>query len=252
MPFTETEDGKVELVAELRPGYEEECARRQERLSLVHGFALLSSALFVTAGVAWISGVHGDLWEEIITRKILAYVLFFGEMASIEVMRRTVVNFHTPMVLAFLYAFAVLNGISFSVFLLFLPAEALAYGFLISALAFGTMSTYGAIRGADLSRTRNVMSLFAVGIAWMVLFRVAFHLGKWSQPTAAVGLAAFGALYAFHLEDIHEMWIDADGANNAWRAAALNAALIYLEFLNLYGVVVASLRSGKSRAIFKE
>lgn len=252
LPFTETEDGRVELVAELRPGYQEECARRQERLSLVHGFALLGSALLLTASVAWITGVHGDLWEEIITRKILAYALFFGEMASIEIMRRTVVNFRTPMVMAFLFAFAVLNGISFSVFLLFLSAEALAYGFLISALTFGTMSAYGAICGADLSRTRNVMALFAVGIAWMVLFGRLFDLAKWSQPTAAVGLAAFGALYAFHLEDIHEMWIDAGGESNALRAAALNAALIYLEFLNLYGVVMASLRSGKSRRIFED
>ncbi|HVP63448.1 MAG TPA: Bax inhibitor-1 family protein [candidate division Zixibacteria bacterium] len=243
LPFTETDDGKVELVAELKPGYEEECARKQERLSLVHGFALLSSALLVTAGTAWISGAHGSLGEEIITRKVLAYALFFGEMASLEVMRRTVVSFGTPMVLAFLYAFGILNGISFSVFLLFLPAGALAYGFLISALTFGTMSAYGAIRGVDLSRTRNVMALFAVGIAWMVLLSFVLNLEKWSNPTAAVGLAAFGALYAFHLEDIHEMWIDAGGASNAWRAAALNAALIYLEFLNLYGYIMRSPRN---------
>jgi FtsH-binding integral membrane protein len=252
LPFTETDDGKVELVAELQPGYEEECARRLERLSLVHGFALLSAALFVTAGVAWIAGVHGSLEEEIITREILAYALFFGEMASIELIRRAVVNFRTPMVLVFLFAFAILNGISFSVFLLFLSAEALAYGFLISALTFGTMSAYGAIRGIDLSRTRYVMSLFAVGIAWMALFGATFDLAKWSQPTAAVALAAFGALYAFHLEDIRETWIDAGGAGNAWRAAALNAALMYIEFLNLYGFLVRSLNSAKSRRIFED
>jgi FtsH-binding integral membrane protein len=96
------------------------------------------------------------------------------------------------------------------------------------------------------------MLLFAVGIAWMVLLSVSFNLAKWSQPTAAVGLAAFGALYAFHLEDIHEMWIDAGGAGNAWRAAALNAALIYLEFLNLYGFLMRSLGSARSRRIFED
>ncbi|HEX8926762.1 MAG TPA: Bax inhibitor-1 family protein, partial [Terriglobales bacterium] len=167
LPFTESDEGRVELVAELRPGYEEDYARRQEQRSLVHGFALLAGALLVTAGVALISGGHGSLGEEIITRKILAYALFFGEMASIGVMRRAVVSFRTPGVLVFLFAFAMLNGISFSVFLLFIPAEALAYGFLVSALAFGSMAVYGALRNRDLAATRQIMMLFAVGIAWM-------------------------------------------------------------------------------------
>jgi FtsH-binding integral membrane protein len=218
----------------------------------VHGFALLAAALLVTAGVALISGAHGSLGEEIITRKVLAYALFFGEMASIDVMRRAVVNFRTPMVLAFLFAFAILNGISFSVFLLFVPAEALAYGFLVAALTFGAMGLYGAISGGDLSSTRSVMSLFAVGIAWMLVFRVAFHLGNWFQPTAAVGLAAFGSLYAFHVEDIHEMWIDAGGASSGWRASGLNAVLIYLEFLNLYGVVVQFIGRTRTRRVFED
>jgi len=252
LPFTETDDGKVELVAELRPGYDEERARKQELCSLVHGFALLAGALLVTAGVAWVSGSQGSLGDEFVSRKVLAYVLFFAEMASVGLMQRAVLNFRTAGVLVFLFVFAILNGISFSVFLLFVPAAALAYGFLVAAMTFATMSIYGAVSGRDLSATPQVMSLFVVGLAWMVAFHFLFSLGNWFQSTAAVGLGAFIALYAFHTEDIHEMWLDAGGASSGWRAAGLNAVLIYLEFLNLYGVVVQYVGRAGTRKVFED
>ena len=131
--------------------------------------------------------------------------------------------------------YAALNGLTFSILLLFYTGESLASTFLSCAALYGTASIYGMVTKRDL---RSVGSFFFIGLIGLV---ISMFINYFLQSTAlafaisAIGVVVFTALTAYDTQKIADMAaeLEADGATSA-KLSILGALTLYLDFLNLF------------------
>lgn len=133
-------------------------------------------------------------------------------------------------------AYAVLNGVTCSVYFLKFTSESIASTFFITAGTFGALSLYGMFTKRDLSSIGRIlfMSLIGLIIASLVNLFMRNEMIYWIISYA--GVAIFVGLTAYDTQKIKQMLeVHGTEVNDTTQKLALMGALtLYLDFINLF------------------
>ncbi len=132
------------------------------------------------------------------------------------------------------FTYAALLGISLATIFIAYTIGSIARVFFISAAAFGALSLYGYTTKRNLSAIGSflVMGLFGVILAMLVnLFLKSSAL---DFAFSVVGVLVFAGLTAWDTQKIKEMYNANDDAQSAGRKAVMGALSLYLDFINLF------------------
>lgn len=133
-------------------------------------------------------------------------------------------------------AYAVLNGVTCSVYFLVFTSESIASTFFITAGTFGALSLYGMFTKRDLSSIGRIlfMSLIGLIIASLVNLFMRNEMIYWIISYA--GVAIFVGLTAYDTQKIKQMLeVHGTEVNDTTQKLALMGALtLYLDFINLF------------------
>ena len=132
------------------------------------------------------------------------------------------------------FTYAALLGISLATIFIAYTIGSIARVFFISAAAFGALSLYGYTTKRNLSAIGSflVMGLFGVILAMLVnLFLKSSAL---DFAISVVGVMVFAGLPAWDTQKIKEMYNANDDAQSAGRKAVMGALSLYLDFINLF------------------
>jgi FtsH-binding integral membrane protein len=141
-------------------------------------------------------------------------------------------QYSTALGLFMLYA-ALLGAALTSIFVVYTGAS-IARVFFISAASFGALSLYGYTTQRDLSAFGSflIMGLFGIIIASLVnLFLASSALGF---AISVIGVLVFAGLTAWDTQKIKEMYSASDDGTVAGRKAVMGALSLYLDFINLF------------------
>jgi FtsH-binding integral membrane protein len=245
-----------DLPAEFQPKQEPPAASAVERIDeqfklgrqllMMRVFALMFGSLLLTAAVAWLVGEAAELPDNFEVRQIHVQILFFCELGSVIYLARVVPRLNTVTAGTVLAAFAAFNGVSFAVFSPYLPAHAVAYGFLLTALAFAAMWLYAYRTRLRLNSVRAWATMMCLGLGLIVAGAIFPHTTIAHAGAAFLGVVFFANLVAYHAEDIEEMYLEFEDDANGWKAAFCGALLVYLDFVNLYVLVVSVLARARN------
>ena len=132
------------------------------------------------------------------------------------------------------YIFASLMGLSLSSIFIVYTGESIARVFFITAAAFGGLSLYGYTTKKDLSGigTFAIMGLFGIIIASIVNIFVASSALQFMISVG--GVLVFSILTAYDTQKIKEMYNEIDGSDVAGKKAIMGALTLYLDFINLF------------------
>jgi hypothetical protein len=141
-------------------------------------------------------------------------------------------QFTTAMALFLLYA-GLLGVMLSSVFLSYTGAS-ITRVFFISAASFGALSLYGYTTQRDLSGMGSfmVMGLFGIIIASVVNIFLKSSGLDWM--ISVIGVLVFAGLTAYDTQRIKEMYDVNDDGTVAGRKAVMGALSLYLDFINLF------------------
>lgn len=133
-------------------------------------------------------------------------------------------------------AYALLNGVTCSVYFLAYTSESIASTFFITAGTFGAMSLYGMFTKRDLSSIGRIlfMSLIGLIIASLVNLFMKSEMVYWI--ISYVGVALFVGLTAYDTQKIKAM-LEQHGTevnDNTQKLALMGALTLYLDFINLF------------------
>jgi FtsH-binding integral membrane protein len=132
------------------------------------------------------------------------------------------------------WAFAALMGLSLgSVFLVFTGAS-LARVFFITASVFGAMSLYGYTTSRDLSGWGSFLFMGLIGIIIAMLVNLFIASSALHFAISVIGVLVFTGLTAYDTQRIKEVYVEADGAETTGRKAILGALRLYLDFINMF------------------
>lgn len=132
------------------------------------------------------------------------------------------------------WGFAALMGLSLASIFLVYAHGSIARVFFISAAAFGGLSLYGYTTKKDLSGWGSFLIMGLIGIIIASLVNIFLASSALQFAISVIGVLVFAGLTAYDTQQIKEMYYEADGAEVAGKKAIMGALRLYLDFINLF------------------
>ena len=132
------------------------------------------------------------------------------------------------------WAYAGLVGLSLSGIFLIYTGESIARVFFISAATFGATSLYGYTTRTDLSRFGSFLFMGVIGIVIAGLVNMFLASSALQFAISVIGVLVFVGLTAYDTQRVKEIYRAGEDDVVAGKKAILGALALYLDFLNLF------------------
>lgn len=212
-------------------GYEEGL---QSYLSSV--YAYMAGGLAISGLVGYLAAASG-FYQQIATTPMI-WIVMIAPLAlllflTFRIDRLSVGAAH----LAF-WAYAALIGLSIAGIFLVYTGTSIASTFFISAATFGSTSLYGHTTRRDLSRFGSFLFMALLGFMTAILVNIFMASTRFEFVISIAGVLLFVGLTAYDTQRIKEGFAASEGADAAARKAILGALTLYLDFINLFLVLL--------------
>lgn len=195
-------------------------------------FLWMVLGLLVTFGVAiatWLSGlvvlaVRGNL------------LILIATLVLAITMSRRIEGLSVGAAKAMFVAYAVLLGLTMSIYLLIYDLAYLIYVFGATAIYFAVLAAYGYVTKRDLSGYRSILIF---GLIFLILFGLLSlflpGLNGLDRIVCLVGIAVFLGFTAYDTQKIRAFYSYYSGYPDMLEKASIFSALqLYLDFINLF------------------
>ena len=219
------------------------------RAHMIRVYNYMASAVALTGVVAWLtyqaaggdaiavtgSGITGlTPFGQAVFSGPLMIILMLGTLGLVFFLSFRIHRLQYSTALTVFMVYAALLGVTLSSIFLAYTGASITRVFFISAASFGALSLWGYTTQRDLTGMGSflIMGLFGLIIAMIVnIFLKSTGL---DFVISAAGVLIFAGLTAWDTQKIKEMFDPSDDANGAGRKAVMGALSLYLDFINLF------------------
>jgi FtsH-binding integral membrane protein len=215
------------------------------RAHMVRVYNHMTAGLVVTGIVAYLVSHQLGLMQAIFGTP-LRYLVIFAPLAFVMVMSFGIQKLSLGALTATFYGFSVAMGLSLSTIFLVYTGGSIAQVFFISAATFLGMSLYGYTTKADLTSwgSFGIMAVFGIIIAQLV--NMFLHSAGMGFAISVIGVIAFTALTAYDTQKIKEQYSESWGAESNGKLALMGALNLYLDFINLFLMLLRLMGNNRS------
>jgi len=132
------------------------------------------------------------------------------------------------------WAFAALMGLSLSGVFLVYTGESIVQTFLITAIAFGSLSLYGYTTNRNLSGFGTFLFMGLVGVIVASIVNIFLQSSALQFAVSAIGVLVFAGLTAYDTQSIKSLYYASDSQAVAAKKSIMGALRLYLDFINLF------------------
>ncbi len=240
---------------ENQPRYGASVARGAEavdaglRAHMVRVYNYMTGALVITGLVAWFAFqaaggeaiVYGNgqvsgltSFGAAIFSPVALIVLFVGTLGLVGFISFRINRLQVGTALTLFLVYAGLLGLTLSSIFLVYSGTSIARVFFISAATFGGMSLWGYTTRRDLTGMGSFLFMGLIGIVIASVVSMFFASSALQFAIAVVGVLVFTGLTAYDTQKIKEMYYVGDDGTVAGRKAVMGALSLYLDFINLF------------------
>ena len=131
--------------------------------------------------------------------------------------------------------YSILTGISLSTIFAIYSISSIATTFFISALTFGIMALTGYTTKTDLTKMGSLLMMGVVGIVVASIVNMFIGSPLMDYIISIIGVLVFTGLTAYDVQKIKKIGIQIDqGSETAQKMMVLGALTLYLDFINLF------------------
>jgi uncharacterized protein len=205
-------------------------------------YGLMSVAMVVTAGVAWAVGTSDALLAifrdpETLRPNILGWVVMFAPLAMVFAFGALLNRMSAAAAQVFFYAFAAVMGLSLAWIFKVFTGVSIAQTFLITAIAFASLSLYGYVTKRDLSGMGTFLMMGLVGLLIAMVVNIFLASSALAFAISAIGVLIFAGLTAYDTQNIKNTYLQhAVHGDTEWlaKSAIMGALNLYMDFINLF------------------
>ncbi|HEY3778456.1 MAG TPA: Bax inhibitor-1/YccA family protein [Rhizomicrobium sp.] len=206
----------------------------------VYNYMLIGLAL--TGATAWITAEtpFGQLFYHInpVTHQLgmtfLGLVALFAPLGLVLLMSFRINRMSVGAAQGTFWAYAALVGIGIAPILLVYTGASVALVFFISAATFGAMSLFGYTTRSDLSGFGSFLFMGLIGVVIAMVVNMFLHSAMMTFVISVVGVLVFTGLTAYDTQWIKESYVANEDGTATGRKAIFGALRLYLDFLNLF------------------
>lgn len=141
------------------------------------------------------------------------------------------------------WIFAALMGISLATIFAAYTATSITQVFFITAATFGAMSLWGYTTRRDLTGMGSFLFMGLIGIIIAMVVNIFLQSSALQFAVSVIGVLVFTGLTAYDTQKIKEMYYVGDDGTVAGRKAIMGALRLYLDFINLFLMLLRLLGS---------
>ena len=197
------------------------------------GLGLTGIAAFVTYNMAVQAGGLTPFGEAIFTSP-LRWVILLAPVALVFFISFRIQTLSVGAAQAVFWVYAALVGVSFSSLGLIYTHGSIGRVFLITAVAFGSLSLYGYTTKRDLTGMGSFLFMGLMGIIVASLVNIFFQSSAISFALSVISVLVFTGLTAYDTQAIKETYYEGDGSTAMGHKAIMGALRLYLDFINLF------------------
>ncbi len=210
------------------------------RAFLSQVFTYMALALVVSGGLAWWFAHDAGLLSYLIDLQTgrqtpLGWVVIFAPLGLVLLMSGMVERMSGTALLATFIAYSALTGIGLSYIFLIYTGGSIASTFFMAAALFGVMAVAGYTTKTDLTKFGSIMMIGLIGIVIASVVNMFMHSGTMGYVIGIVGVLIFTGLTAYDMQKLKAIGETvATGTEAAQKMALMGALRLYLDFLNLF------------------
>lgn len=204
----------------------------RQRSIMTQVFAWMTAGLLSTGAVALFVASSGLALT--LAGTPIFFVLFLVELGLVWFLSARIGQLAPATATGLFLAYSLLNGLTLSIIFLAYTAESIASTFFITGGTFGVMSLYGYTTKRDLTRVGSLLVMALLGFLLASLVNIFLRSEAIYWITTYAGIAIFVGLTAWDTQKIRRMSSGVGNETDAHRVAILGALMLYLDFINLF------------------
>jgi FtsH-binding integral membrane protein len=173
-------------------------------------------------------------WGYLLFASPLQWVVMLAPLAFVLVLSFGINKLSVGAAQATFWAFAAIMGVSLSSIFLVYTDASIAKVFFITAATFGAMSLYGYTTKRDLTQMGSFLFMGLIGLIIASLVNIFMQSSMMEFIISAVGVLIFVGLTAYDTQKIKEGYSESHGAEMLAKGAIMGALSLYLDFINLF------------------
>ncbi|MBX6375425.1 MAG: Bax inhibitor-1/YccA family protein [Acetobacteraceae bacterium] len=218
------------------------------RAYMLRVYNWMASGLALTGIVALLIAMSPELqamfWQvsarggyRVVTPTLLGWAAMLSPLAFVLVLSFGINRLSQTAAQAVFWLFAAAMGASLSNIFLRYTGESIASTFFITAGMFAAVSLYGYTTKADLTRMGSFMMMGLIGIILASLVNMFLQSTAMHFAISVIGVIVFVGLTAYDTQRIKSDYIEyayAEGTELAGKRSVMDALALYLNFINLF------------------
>ena len=162
---------------------------------------------------------------------MFAYIIMFSPLAFVLALNFGIQRMKASTAQAMFWAFAAIMGLSLTHIFLVYTGASITRVFFITAGTFASMSLYGYTTKRDLSKFGSFLFMGLIGI---IIASVVNMFMQSSAMAFVISVVVFVGLTAHDTQNIKRMYVEGEHSETASKKAVMGALSLYLDFLNLF------------------
>jgi uncharacterized protein len=214
------------------------------RAHMIRVYNYMAAGVALTGVVAWLTfsasvvqtggGLELTSFGQLIFQSPLMWVLVLAPLGLVFALSFGINRLAASTALALFFVYAGLLGLSLASIFLIYTGDSITRVFFISAASFGALSLWGYTTKRDLSGMGSFMIMGLIGIIIASLVNIFLQSTGLDWAISVIGVIVFAGLTGWDTQRIKEMYSPMDDGTVAGRKAVMGALSLYLDFINLF------------------
>jgi uncharacterized protein len=191
----------------------------------------MAAGVGLTALVAWVTY---RLTGPALLQSPLMWIFILAPLALVFFLSARINTLSATTARALFFVYAALVGVSLSILFHIYTNSSITRVFFITAATFGALSIFGYTTRRDLSGFGTFLFMGLIGIIIASLINLFLRSTELDWLISIIGVGVFAGLTAYDTQRIKAMYDGADDEVAAGRKAIMAALSLYLNFINLF------------------
>jgi FtsH-binding integral membrane protein len=206
---------------------------------MASGVAITGVVAYAVYAMAVVTGPDGAVtgltaFGNFVYASAFKWVVIFAPLAMVFYLSMRISSMSLNAAQISFWVFSALMGASISSIFLVYAGESIARVFFITAASFGALSLWGYTTSKDLSGWGSFLFMGLIGIIIASLVNLFIGSTALQFAVSVIGVLVFAGLTAYDTQQIKEMYYAGDDSSVAGRKAVMGALRLYLDFINLF------------------
>ena len=198
-------------------------------------FGWMFLGLLVTFGTAIAFSAGGGLYYLLTLGMPAVFALCIAELVLVMVLSARLGKMSIAGARGLFFAYAILNGVTFSAVFFAYDVQILLSVFALTALYFGALAAYGWLTRRDLSGLGTILGFSVLFLLVFWVLSMFLPLGAFERIICFIGLAVFMGCTAYDTQRIKHLHAEYGEDYEMSKKASIFAALqLYLDFINIF------------------